>query len=876
MFIRIITSLLLFTSILVIAPIILQYTTKYSKNFLPLITANKYNIKKISDIKRSETTNTLINNLIYISKYINSTLIVKEKRLRLSILGGKYDKSAKYKDVDNKKSSSLARFSHALKHVHRYGDQVRVTINNSVGSLNKESGIISQIISIIKEHPYTYSIYLNKKKIFIPNIDFFINSNDLNSRNNLNYKTCDISNSSYGISAYSTNLNNIAYFSEEDGTGAKTMLDAGSSVYAAAFTKITFQAQIITFNKTSNSFEYEKPTSKEIPASKTPETTKLDSEISEISNINSLKANKLSYFNESETILSDLNSSLNTNKHDLILPGIPVPENPNFLPNYFNKELLNAAEARVKYNHISSFKHNHSLYYPWIFSLPFVVVVMGVIITPPFVKYKYKKSMSERRIKIDNELEISTKLDEIDSDIDTTNIEEDDEYITYVEDIDRRMEIIQNSLKNKWLFKSDKNRLATRLNESSAKYDKKILIRRQGLGLVNKPIVSDAEKSPVLITQLHSRSNSIDSTSDENELEVIARNKNKDESQIAIDKQTKRIIKLCNSKTIELRDLNDLSISMHNEVRKIEADIGQKKYNLGVVENLNKQINDLRTLILDKILNIGSRLKENNRIKMKEKINSHMKKINLLRMIKQKNELHEQANELIDKIPEIRDQVKKGVYSGDGVVRQLDRYVDGLKQEIDKVVKETRVEIDNSIHLRTIKEWIDAKIINVKHRISDSTNNGILLPPESVVDFVSDIENKHIMRIVYKARENAKILGSCLLSSYDAAVVQLRSENKHVYDSTKNYLTEIETESKLSLSKKQDELVKCEEIINANKQPDGTVINDEGMNDQKVRRDTLRRELEDMRAQSDKNKEEFAKVADYHFPKTFLNILDHT
>ena len=354
----IITCLMLISSISVLAPVIVHYTNSYSKNTILLTAANNYNTRKLSSNKYSESPNTLINNLAYINKYINSTLIVKEKLLKLSILGGTYDNTSKYKNDKKKKRSELAQFSHTLKHVHRYGDQVRATIDNSTNSLTEESRIISQIIPIIRDHPYTYAYHLNKMNVSIPNISFFINNNNnnLSNSNNLNSKTSNISNSSYGIHINNTNLNSIAFSSEEDGVNAQTMYSAGSSIYAAAFKKITFQAQIITFDKTLNSFKYETQTAKENTSSKISKKTELYSENSEITNSNSVKTNNSSYFKLSRTVSSDLDSLNNS--------PLPTPLETTYLPNYFRKDILNVAEARVKYNQISSFRNNESIYIP--------------------------------------------------------------------------------------------------------------------------------------------------------------------------------------------------------------------------------------------------------------------------------------------------------------------------------------------------------------------------------------------------------------------------------------------------------------------------------------------------------------------------------
>ena len=469
-----ITSLLLLSSISVLAPTIIHYNSSANKSSILLSTVNNYTPGKLLNNNYSNTVNTLINNLTYINKYINLTLIIKEKRLRLSILGGLYDKSAKYKNDKKKKRSELSLFSHSIKHVHRYGDQVQATIDNSTSSLSKESGVISQVIKIINEHPFTYNFYLNKLKISIPDISFFLGQNNLSNSNNLNSKTSDISNSSYGISRNDANLNSISFYSEEAGVNAQALYSGGSSVWKAAFKKITFQAQIITFDKTSNSFRYETPTSKEDITSKTLTNTKFDSKNIEISNVNTLKTNNSLYFHSNKTELSILNLLNNTFKQNL-----PTPLIPNYLPGYFNTQLLNAAEARVKYNHISLFKHNNSLYYPLIFS---PVVITGVSIGSIAAIFKYKKWKKQQRCKKD----LNHRLQELQTEIETPKLPttSDYDFVRYVKEIEKRITLLRIDTDASKLKRSTINKILTRIDNAVENYNNKTLARKTELGLI--------------------------------------------------------------------------------------------------------------------------------------------------------------------------------------------------------------------------------------------------------------------------------------------------------------------------------------------------------------------------------------------------------
>ena len=447
-FAGIIASLTFVSSILVIIPVITHYLNNYSKNSIKASTTNSYSTIKLSNsTSYLESSNILVNNLTYINKYINSTLIIKEKLLRLSILGGKYDNTIKYKNDKKKKRSELAQFSHSLKHVHRYVDQVAATIDNSTTSLKKESSVISQIIPIIMIHSYTYSFYLNKMKISIPNISFFINKNTSFSSNYLNYKINNISNSSYGAGISSTNLNSIVFSSEEAGAGGKTMYKVGSSIYAAAFTKISFQANIITFDETTNSFKYEVPTSKVIKISKTPSRTRLDSDNSEILNGNSNRTNSSSYFNSSRTALSSLNSLNNA-----LTQNLPNPLTPNYLPDYFNTQLSNAAEAKINYNHISSFKNNHSLYYPAIFVPTVINIFSNIIFT---IMHTYV-GLKTKKLQIKITADMDARLIQISQDIYAKNITTKEQFYSYLNDMNARLDAFKNDIKRNPFTYDDK------------------------------------------------------------------------------------------------------------------------------------------------------------------------------------------------------------------------------------------------------------------------------------------------------------------------------------------------------------------------------------------------------------------------------------
>ena len=609
-----VTCLVLVSSISVFTPIIIHYTSSYNKNSILLSTANNYTTQKLLSNKYSQDTNTLINNLTYINKYINSTLIIKEKRLRLSILGGKYDKSVKYKNDKNKRSSELARFSHAIKHVHRYADQVQATIDNSTTSLAKESTVISQIITAVQDHPYTYNFYLNKMKVSIPNISFFLSNYNLSSSNNLNSKISDISNNSYGVRSNNTNLNSIAFNSEEDVVSGQELYSGGSSVWNAAFKKITFQAQIITFNKISNCFEYETPTAKESTESKSSASTQLNSKNTEILNDNSLNTNNSSYFNQSQTELSVLNSVNNTLKQNL-----PTPLAPNYLPGYFNTQVFNAAEAIIKYKHISSFKHNHSLYYPLIFSLALIIGIPSGVMGAILVRSKYKKSIVKGKAQLDSSYDIDFKIDQLFEEIDTPNVStlKDVDYTAYVHDIDTRILSIKTDIAKNPLSKSNRIRLTQKFNNTINSYDEKTFDRRQQLHLA---IVTAINPTVDHIPQ----SNSLTDTQNTNNAKIenlIIRyftNENDVKQKISgIDTEHalmeyKRLI--IEPYDIELTKLNNDT----NYVSGINS-ITLKTKLEGIINNINSKCLNRKTVIKARIINEKQRIDDLTRKSNKEK-----------------------------------------------------------------------------------------------------------------------------------------------------------------------------------------------------------------------------------------------------------------
>ena len=390
--IGLIFSLLMLSSISVIFPIISHYTESNSKNSILLSTANKYGKESITNNNIKEGTNSLINNLSFVQEYISTTVLQKQEILELSIIGSHRDKT----DVSNKqyKESQIAFWNRkSLINKKRYSQQVKATINNSKVSLIAEDKVLNKIISIIKEHPYTYSSYLNKDKLVIPDINFFINNGNSLSTNNLDSKTSNISNDTYSIDN-NTSFNGVALSSEEQVVNAKAITAAGSSLSKVWFHQISFKAKILTFDTTTNNYKYAKATSIDVSdnAISRPllNNNWVNANNSQITKYNALSLNNLRYFVSSRDNLAISNSLANGVPSSRIIP-LPIIINP-CLPSYFNTHLGVLARVTIKYNSINDYKHNKL----WFDSTGGLVAGIFVVAITSIIRYKV---VSKRKLK---------------------------------------------------------------------------------------------------------------------------------------------------------------------------------------------------------------------------------------------------------------------------------------------------------------------------------------------------------------------------------------------------------------------------------------------------------------------------------------------
>ena len=352
LFIGILCSLLLGSSSLIITAI----TANNNKKTIVKKTRKNYNYSKIINNKNSFQ---LIQNLNYVKEYISTSIILKQKTLEVSLIGG----TAKENGITSKKykESNLSWFNKKSKiGINRYRNQAIATINNSSKNLEDEDRIISKIIPIIKNHFYTYEFYLNKDNLIIPNINFFTDYNILLSSNNLNPVMSNISNDEYNINDTNPNFNGIALYSEEQSVSTKKLSLIGSSILRVAFEQVNFKAKIITFNNESNRFQYAKPTSIDNTTKSKKNNLQTNNLVKshniEISINKTHKHSNYLYFNKSREVISHSYSLF-----DKIPSNIIIPNN-GYIPNSFDTHIGVVAIPTVKYTKLIDYLNNKYLY----------------------------------------------------------------------------------------------------------------------------------------------------------------------------------------------------------------------------------------------------------------------------------------------------------------------------------------------------------------------------------------------------------------------------------------------------------------------------------------------------------------------------------
>ena len=373
------------TFILIISAVVItSLTTEHSsiKNIITVKSAKNSNKWNLYDAKNI-TTNNLIRNLTDVEEYIKCSVIERQNILLLSIVGGTLSNTIKYK------KSQIAWFNDntGIKK-DRYTKQAKATINNSKTDLTKEDDKIAKIITILKEHPYTYTTYLNNLGYIIPNIDFFLSRNSLN-KNKLKQKMNTILNDSYSIKESSTTINSISLASEEQATGLKSISFVGAGVLAVIFKNFTFSSKIITFNQISNKYEFASPT-KKIENTKS-FTNNVHTQLLRKNNLVISKSihsnlNNILFFDSNNPVLTRINSLYNkiTTQKDTIA-------NSKTIPQYFSTDFVDSRAPDIKSDKITEYKHN-KLLYTLMYVIPSILVIIYSIIATTLTAKDIRKN----------------------------------------------------------------------------------------------------------------------------------------------------------------------------------------------------------------------------------------------------------------------------------------------------------------------------------------------------------------------------------------------------------------------------------------------------------------------------------------------------
>ena len=216
-------------------------------------------------------------------------------------------------EIMDKQTSLLYKINHSAFHTiqtksalfikHKYIHHANSIINKSNESLYDEYTELNNIIPILMIHPENYQPYLNEMNYIIPNINFFIkDKKDINNQNN------SIKTNIYNI-VNSNNLNKISLASEEATFSTKEITKSGSAIMVATFKDYHFNANIISFNKNKNLFEF-------MDIAKKTSDTKNEKK-AKFLNLN-LKNNNNSFLYQNRIFLTNLTS--NNNKRSNIYP----------------------------------------------------------------------------------------------------------------------------------------------------------------------------------------------------------------------------------------------------------------------------------------------------------------------------------------------------------------------------------------------------------------------------------------------------------------------------------------------------------------------------------------------------------------------------
>ena len=387
----IILILIFISSVAVLIPTIIMNNNSIKSN-----TPNKH-IKKNAIATNDEymqNWKNLITKLSYIKEFTKNA-VIKQEILKHSILGGTYNKK-KYK------ISELAWFNrHSTIPINRFSNQTNATITNSNNQLKTESRILSYIIPIIKEHPFTYSFYLYMQGYTIPEMNFFIKNKH---PNNNNHQKNIALNNTFDINKNNTNINNIYSEIEETTIGAKTLSFAGSSLVKAIFININFNAKILTFNNVSNRYKFASKTSifnKYSYINNETSQNKLHKTINSfVLNDNLYNSKYLYYFNSDSKILTKIFSNNNIFSN--------FKENQIFsYPAYFNTYKKTLGLSTIQFKKIIAFKNNKILYILMIVCSPFLILHLKI----PKIIWKIRSIIKKKLLIIENKKKVAEETE---------------------------------------------------------------------------------------------------------------------------------------------------------------------------------------------------------------------------------------------------------------------------------------------------------------------------------------------------------------------------------------------------------------------------------------------------------------------------------
>ena len=224
----------------------------------------------------------------------------------------------------------------------------KIDIQESIDTLKAEKTILTEISTIIKNHPYDYSIYLNMKNLYIPSMSSIRNvivfKNSVKPSNN-------ITNSAYKMNRI-INFNNISFNVEEAGLAGYSTTDSAGSLWKATFVKQKFNDKyLVSFNSSNRSYVYHSKNkgSNNLTINKNYFLNKNNNE----NNTKNITTNKFNIFNHSY-LSKDLN------------------KNSTFVSESYKKSLINNLFNKIKYK--QGFSGVNGLFYFFAFS----VMIFGI------------------------------------------------------------------------------------------------------------------------------------------------------------------------------------------------------------------------------------------------------------------------------------------------------------------------------------------------------------------------------------------------------------------------------------------------------------------------------------------------------------------